>query len=186
MRECDTSLITNEVTTTTIAPIVTPNRSTLLTTPTTSSFVLPSSTSLSVSASSFVPSTALGTSAVTERGRIPLPTTSLLDTNTTTTTSAVLPTATITSSVTTMPSVPPVGSSAAMVTSSPHLLTSVTSYSPLSTSISQSTAMFAQLPPIQRFSGEDTEDGETFQEWHEQFEAIAQLAGWDDHVTMES
>ena len=37
------------------------------------------------------------------------------------------------------------------------------------------------LPPIQQFNGEETTDGEMFQQWHEQFEAVAQLASWTDH-----
>lgn len=40
--------------------------------------------------------------------------------------------------------------------------------------------MMNQMPPIQRFSGEDTADDD-FLEWHEQFEAVAQLAGWTEH-----
>ena len=45
---------------------------------------------------------------------------------------------------------------------------------------SPATSLLGQLPPIQRFTGEDAGDGETFQEWHEQFESVAQLAGWTD------
>ena len=45
---------------------------------------------------------------------------------------------------------------------------------------SPSTSLLGQLPPIQRFTGEDAGDGETFQEWHEQFESVAQLVGWTD------
>ena len=39
--------------------------------------------------------------------------------------------------------------------------------------------LLSQLPPITRFSGEEQPDGETFQDWLEQFESIAQLGGWN-------
>ena len=41
-----------------------------------------------------------------------------------------------------------------------------------------------QLPPIARFSGEEQPDGEMFQDWLEQFESVAQLAGWNDHAKL--
>ena len=42
-----------------------------------------------------------------------------------------------------------------------------------------------QLPPIPRFTGEEdsTESG-TFCDWLEQFEAVATLAGWDEHAKL--
>lgn len=48
-------------------------------------------------------------------------------------------------------------------------------------SLFASASMLAQLPPISRFTREDQPDGELFKDWHEQFESVAQLAGWDDH-----
>ena len=42
-------------------------------------------------------------------------------------------------------------------------------------------SLLSQLPPIPRFSGEESSDGETFQDWQEQFESVAELGGWTDH-----
>ena len=43
-------------------------------------------------------------------------------------------------------------------------------------------AMLAnQVPPLAAFSGEE-KDGITFGDWHEQFELVAGLCGWSDHV----
>ncbi len=39
----------------------------------------------------------------------------------------------------------------------------------------------ATLPQIPRFTGEESQDGELFQDWHERFESVASLAGWDGH-----
>ena len=39
-----------------------------------------------------------------------------------------------------------------------------------------------QLPHITRYSGEEQPDGETFQDWLEQFESVAQLGGWNSHA----
>ena len=44
--------------------------------------------------------------------------------------------------------------------------------------------MLNQLPPITRFSGEEQPDGETFQDWLEQFESVAQLGGWNNHAKL--
>ena len=44
--------------------------------------------------------------------------------------------------------------------------------------------MLNQLPPITRFSGEEQPDGETFQDWLEQFESVAQLGGWNSHAKL--
>ena len=42
-----------------------------------------------------------------------------------------------------------------------------------------------QLPPISKFSGENLEDeGETFLEWAEQFELIAEMCGWSDQAKL--
>ena len=42
-----------------------------------------------------------------------------------------------------------------------------------------------QLPPISKFSGEDLEgDGETFLEWVEQFELVADMCGWNDQAKL--
>ena len=38
-----------------------------------------------------------------------------------------------------------------------------------------------QLPQIPRFTDEGRARGESFSEWHEHFENIAMLAGWNDH-----
>lgn len=40
--------------------------------------------------------------------------------------------------------------------------------------------MLGQLPPIPRFTGEDHESGKSFTEWHEHFNKVAKLVGWDD------
>ncbi len=39
----------------------------------------------------------------------------------------------------------------------------------------------ATLPQIPRFTGEEDQDGELFQDWHERFESVAALAGWSGH-----
>ena len=44
--------------------------------------------------------------------------------------------------------------------------------------------MLNQLPPITRYSGEEQPDGETFQDWLEQFESVAQLRGWNNHAKL--
>ena len=44
--------------------------------------------------------------------------------------------------------------------------------------------MLNQLPPIIRFSGEEQPDAETFQDWLEQFESVAQLGGWNSHAKL--
>ena len=42
-----------------------------------------------------------------------------------------------------------------------------------------------QLQPINKFSGEDLDkEGETFQDWTEQFEMIAQMCGWDNQAKL--
>ena len=48
-----------------------------------------------------------------------------------------------------------------------------------------STVVAQQLPPINKFSGEDLDkEGETFQDWIEQFEMIAQMCGWDHQAKL--
>ena len=42
--------------------------------------------------------------------------------------------------------------------------------------------MLNQLPPITQYSDEEQSDGETFQDWFEQFEFVAQLGGWSSHA----
>ena len=44
-----------------------------------------------------------------------------------------------------------------------------------------SVPMLGQLPPIPHFDGEGHGSGESFAEWHEHFENIAKLVGWNDH-----
>ena len=57
-----------------------------------------------------------------------------------------------------------------LATSSLHIIYPVQNiYSPV--------PMLNQLPPITRYSGEEQPDGETFQDWLEQFESVAQLGG---------
>ena len=45
-------------------------------------------------------------------------------------------------------------------------------------------SLLNQLPPITRFSGEEQSDGETFLDWLEQFESVAQLGGWNGHAKL--
>ena len=44
-----------------------------------------------------------------------------------------------------------------------------------------SVPMMGQIPQIPRFTGEGRATGDSFVEWHEHFENVAKLAGWDDH-----
>ena len=41
--------------------------------------------------------------------------------------------------------------------------------------------LMGQIPQIPPFTGEGRATGESFNEWHEHFENVAKLAGWDDH-----
>ena len=41
--------------------------------------------------------------------------------------------------------------------------------------------LMGQIPQIPRFTGEGRAVGESFSEWHEHFENVATLAGWNDH-----
>ena len=41
-----------------------------------------------------------------------------------------------------------------------------------------------QLPPIPKFTGEEITKGETFRDWKEQFEMVAELGGWDAHTKL--
>ena len=45
-------------------------------------------------------------------------------------------------------------------------------------------SVLGQLPQIPRFTGDDQSEGETFNDWHEQFESIATLAHWDKHCRL--
>ena len=54
---------------------------------------------------------------------------------------------------------------------------SVTSYAALPTTMTH-------LPTIPSFSGRDGGDDEVFEEWLEQFEAVASLAGWNEHAKL--
>ena len=45
----------------------------------------------------------------------------------------------------------------------------------------RSVPLMGQLPQIPRFTGEGRATGESFSEWHEHFENVAMLAGWNDH-----
>ena len=40
------------------------------------------------------------------------------------------------------------------------------------------------LPQIPPYHGGEQKDGETFQDWLEHFEAVAQLARWDEHYKL--
>ena len=52
-------------------------------------------------------------------------------------------------------------------------------------SLDWSAAMMAQqLPPIRPFTGEDVHEGETFKDWIEQLDMVAQVAGWDDQAKL--
>ena len=44
-----------------------------------------------------------------------------------------------------------------------------------------SVPLMGQIPQIPRFTGEGRATGESFSEWHEHFENVATLAGWNDH-----
>ena len=60
------------------------------------------------------------------------------------------------------------------VAASPGSVTSAASaYTSQASSLASPTSLLTQLPNIPRFSGEETTDGETFQDWHEQFESVA-------------
>ena len=48
---------------------------------------------------------------------------------------------------------------------------------PLHNNVYSPVPMLNQLPPITRYSGEEQSNGETFQDWLEQFESVAQLGG---------
>lgn len=63
---------------------------------------------------------------------------------------------------------------------SPGSLASAPVCAPQSVMLASSTSL-TQLPQIPRFSGEETTDGETFQDWHEKFESVAILGGWSEH-----
>ena len=66
--------------------------------------------------------------------------------------------------------------SAIAATATPFLLPTSYMTSPAS--------MLNQLPQIPCFTGEETSDGETFQDWLEQFESIAVLGGWSEHAKL--
>ena len=55
---------------------------------------------------------------------------------------------------------------------------------PLQNNIYSPVPMLNQLPPITQYSGEEQPDGETFQDWLEQFESVAQLGGWSNHAKL--
>ena len=59
---------------------------------------------------------------------------------------------------------------------------------PLATVLPEATVMPMygnQLPPISRFTGEeDCSESGTFSDWLEQFEAVAILAGWNEHTKL--
>ena len=44
--------------------------------------------------------------------------------------------------------------------------------------------MASPLPPMQPFTGEGVQDVDTFRDWHDQFELVACLGGWDDHCKL--
>ena len=61
------------------------------------------------------------------------------------------------------------------------LTSAASAYASQASSLASPTSLLTQLPNIPRFSGEETTDGETFQDWHEQFESVAILGGWSEH-----
>ena len=50
--------------------------------------------------------------------------------------------------------------------------------------VPMTTPLASPLPQILPFTGEGRQDGEAFQDWHEQFEAVANLGHWDDHCKL--
>ena len=51
--------------------------------------------------------------------------------------------------------------------------------------VTWSAALLAhQLPPLRSFTGEDIDNGETFQDWIEQFEMVASIGGWDERAKL--
>ena len=91
------------------------------------------------------------------------------------TTSRSTPTTSLSTSASTLASVPSLSSLTSTVGASaataPVTLLPATYTAPL----------LSQLPQIPRFSGDETNDGETFQDWLEQFESVATLGGWSEH-----
>ena len=55
---------------------------------------------------------------------------------------------------------------------------------PLQNNVYSPVPMLNQLPPITRYSGKEQPDGETFRDWLEQFESVAQLGGWNHHAKL--
>ena len=43
----------------------------------------------------------------------------------------------------------------------------------------QTSQLMQQLPPLSKFSGELSEEGETFEDWLSQFEMVSSVCGWD-------
>ena len=41
-----------------------------------------------------------------------------------------------------------------------------------------------QLPPLSKFNGEQTEEGETFKDWLAQFEMVADVCGWKGQIKL--
>lgn len=76
-----------------------------------------------------------------------------------------------------------VGSDSTIPLSSAHL-TSAAEVLPRLPCVMPPMGSYFQLPTIGGFTGEDTVDGQTFQEWLEQFESIATLGGWDQHARL--
>ena len=80
------------------------------------------------------------------------------------------------------PTLPVTASVPASVTDTAHpqpaaLESRVPSYTALPT-------VMTHLPTIPGFSGKDSGDEEVFEEWLEQFEAVASLAGWSEHAKL--
>lgn len=45
--------------------------------------------------------------------------------------------------------------------------------------MSQSQQFLQQLPPLSKFTGEQTEEEETYKDWLTQFEMVAKVCGWN-------
>lgn len=118
-----------------------------------------------------VTSVPLTASSLTTVTSAPLPAVESISTSSTG--PAVLPPTTLTA-----PAVFPVLSSSIAHRNPP---VSPVSSLPPTTFVASTTPLLGQLPQISRFSGDEQQDGELFEDWHEQFEAVSGLAKWDDY-----
>ena len=79
--------------------------------------------------------------------------------------------------LTTPSTVPLVSSSTASVT--PHVTVPPYAFPP--TYLTSSLTHMSPMPQFRCFSGDESGDGDLFQDWLEQFESVALLGGWDEH-----